>query len=100
LGQEWDKILAGQNYLPIAVQLRHSTMRTIARETPADVDLNGKEDTRRYRATPPIRMRSRPRQATDESSCVDHEKSGCAPGVPQIRVGLDLGSSQASLLGV
>jgi hypothetical protein len=24
LGQEWDKILAGQNCLPIAVQLRHS----------------------------------------------------------------------------
>src|SRR5712692_1776862 len=63
LGQEWDKILAGQNCLPIAVQLRHS-ISTIARETPADVDLNGKEDTRRYHATPPIEMPSRPRQAT------------------------------------
>ena len=64
LGQEWDKILAGQNCLPIAVQLRHSTIRTIARETPADVDLNGKEDTRWYCAIPRIGMRSRPRQAT------------------------------------
>ncbi len=25
LGQEWDKILAGQNCLPIAAQLRHAT---------------------------------------------------------------------------
>ena len=39
-------------------------IRTIARETPADVDLNGKEDKRRYHATPPIEMRSRPTQAT------------------------------------
>src|ERR1700730_12734456 len=53
LGQEWDKILAGQNCLPIAVQLRHS-ISTSAREMPADVNLNGKEDTRRYPATPPI----------------------------------------------
>jgi hypothetical protein len=60
LGQEWDKILAGQNCLPIAVQLRHS-ISAIARETPADVDLNGKEDTRRYHATRPLEIRSRPK---------------------------------------
>src|SRR5258708_38862897 len=58
LGQEWDKILAGQNCLPITAQLRHS-ISTIAREMPSDLDLNGKEDTRRYHATPPIEMRSR-----------------------------------------
>jgi hypothetical protein len=64
----WDK--NGTRFWPVKTAfplLSNSAtppIRTIARETPADVDLNGKEDTRRYHATPPIGMRSRPRQAT------------------------------------
>jgi hypothetical protein len=32
LGQEWDKILAGQNCLPIAAQLRHPTSPIAGRD--------------------------------------------------------------------
>jgi hypothetical protein len=64
LGQERDK--NGTRFWPVktAFPLLPNSATPSARSPAADVDLNGKEDTRRYRATPPIEMRSRPTQAT------------------------------------